>query len=76
MADALRRLTHFLVSLIHLYQDRDDDGEGLTLEDIQWAIKENLTNDEALSQAIEDAHWLANRYPLPEPSGEPATQQS
>jgi len=67
---------HFVVSLIHLYQDRDDHGEGLTLEDIQWAMKENLTNDEALSQAIEDAHWLANRYPLPESSAEPALKNS
>jgi hypothetical protein len=59
---------NFLVTLIHVYESRDDDGKGLTLQDIQWQMEQDLTDHEALSGAIRDAHFMASCYPLPESS--------
>ena len=67
---------HFLVSLIHLYGYHDADGEGLTLEDIQWEMQQDLLDNDALTQTIKDAHFMASRYPLPEPTAEPAPENS
>jgi hypothetical protein len=66
---------NFLVDLIHLYEIRDANGEGLTLEDIQSEMQQDLIDNDALSGAIKDAHFIASRYPLPEPSGEPALEK-
>jgi len=66
----------FLVNLIHVYEYRNDDGEGLTLEDIQREMEEHLLDGNALSGAIRDAHFMARRYPLPEPTAEPGLENS
>lgn len=65
----------FLLGLVYLYQSSDDNGKGLTLEDIQWEMRQELLDSDALTQTIKDAHFMASRYPLPEPTAEP-TQQS
>ena len=64
----------FLVSLVRDYGMYDNDGEGLTLENIEFEMKQHLLDDGALSRAIEEAHFLASRYPLPKSNGEAASE--
>jgi hypothetical protein len=66
-------IEEFITSLVDTYERRDEDGEGLTLEDIQWHLQQSITDDSNLKRAIENAHFLAARYPLPEPEKPAAT---
>ena len=66
----------FLVGLVYLYQSSDDNGKGLTLKDIEWEMRQELLDSDALTQTIKDAHFMASRYPLPESTAEPALENS
>jgi hypothetical protein len=55
----------FLESLILLYKVSDEDGTGMTLEDIEHKLVQLREND--LADTIETAYFLTDRYPRPEP---------
>ncbi len=50
----------FLCELVRLYGANDDAGDGLPLEDIEEAVNDLR---ESLPGAIEQARFLADRYP-------------
>ncbi len=54
----------FISHLVWHYGACEDDGKGLTVEQIE-ADLEGL-RDANLPEEIEHAHWMAARYPLPE----------
>jgi hypothetical protein len=60
-------IEEFITNLVMMYGLRDDDGKGLTLEDIQFDMRQFIIDDGAMERAIRDAHYMASRYPLPEP---------
>jgi hypothetical protein len=55
----------FISDLVWRWPKEDEDGQGLTLEQIESEV-ETLKKGN-LSEEIKDAHWMASRYPLPEP---------
>lgn len=57
----------FIESLVMRYGWRDDEGKGLTIEDVEREMADLRSAD--LAGEIEQAHFMANRYPLPEPQG-------
>jgi hypothetical protein len=64
------------VGLVYLYQSSDDNGKGLTLKDIDWEMRQELLDSDALTQTITDAHFMASCYPLLEPAAESALANS
>src|SRR6267143_242309 len=59
-------IEEFITSLVLMYGLHDDDGQGLTLKDIQFEMDQDIIDDRAMERAIEDAHYMASRYPLPQ----------
>jgi hypothetical protein len=49
----------------HALRLHNDDGKGLTVEDIEAEVEELRSSD--LPGEIEQAHFMASRYPRPEP---------
>jgi hypothetical protein len=58
-------IEEFISDLVWHWAKEDEDGQGLTLERIESEV-ETLRKGH-LSEEIRNAHWMASRYPLPEP---------
>ena len=53
----------FISHLVWLWGKEDENGQGLTVEDIESEVRQLREAD--LSGEIKNAHWMAARYPLP-----------
>jgi hypothetical protein len=58
-------IEEFIESLVMRYGQRDDNGEGMTIADVEWEMEQ--LRDADLPGEIAQAHFMANRYPRPEP---------
>jgi hypothetical protein len=61
----------FLCDLVERYGWLDDDGLGMTIEDIERKVDDLRKAD--LQGEIEHAHLMASRYPRPENNTEEST---
>jgi hypothetical protein len=64
----------FISHLVWLWGREDENGQGLTVEDIESAMEQLREAD--LSEEIKNAHWMAARYPLPESKTPEATEEA
>jgi hypothetical protein len=55
----------FFENLVHMYAIRDDEEKGMTIADVEWEMEQ--LRDADLPGEIAQAHFMANRYPRPEP---------
>jgi hypothetical protein len=56
-------IEEFIDSLLLTYMLRDDDGVGMTLEDVEFEMEQLRDNYES---AVKDAFFVADRYPRPQ----------
>jgi hypothetical protein len=65
-------IEEFIVSLVHRYEWADAEGLGLTLDQITLEVEELVQSN--VPEEIRRAHFMASRYPLPEPEANTASE--
>ena len=65
-------IEEFIEQLVQRYAWSNDEGRGLTIEEVEEELEDLRGAD--LADEIRQAHFMASRYPLPEP--EKAEQSS
>lgn len=61
-------IEQFIEHLVWSYARSNDKGRGLTIEEVEQEVKDLRGSD--LADEIRQAHFMASRYPLPEPKAD------
>ena len=59
-------MAKFIIDLLHHYIWAEDNGKGMTVEDVESELEDLRQN---MAEAISEAYFIGDRYPRPEGSG-------